>query len=296
MARIKPLSIYGYTDYRLYLADYYVYRKQLPGGYSYRTFSRDAGFSSPNILKLVIENKRNIGEKSLHSFAAALKLDSRMADYFSCLVKMNQSVSDTEKETFLKKIRLLTPHSKKRKLGTEGFDYLNHWLNPVIREMVTLDGFNADPYRISRSLYKHASIDEITKSLQFLIKEKFISINDDGQYIDHEAMILSSDEIKNLSIRNYHRKMLDLAKEMIQVLEIDEREYGALTMKVPRNKIHELKEKIKAFRQDIHLWSIEQIKSTHNADNTKISEASDGDVIVQLNMQMFPLSKVNDKK
>lgn len=290
MARIKALSIYGYTDFRSYLSDFYAYRKQLPGGYSYRMFSRDAGFSSPNILKLVIEGKRNIGEKSFQSFINALKLEPKMGEYFVCLVRLNQSKTDSEKEIHFQKLRLLTPHSRKRKLSGEAYDYLNHWLNPLIREMVSLEGFCADPYWISRRIYKHVSTDEISKSLQFLIRENYIAQNDQGNFISNEMMVLSSDEIRSLSIRNYHRGMLELAKEMIQILDLDQREYGALTVRLPRNKMQELKDKLKAFRQDIHLWSIEQTKP-ENVQSKSLKSDPDLDVIIQLNMQMFPLSK-----
>jgi len=46
--RATTLSVYGYTDYRAYLRNFYDMRKESERGYSYRAFSKAAGFSSPN--------------------------------------------------------------------------------------------------------------------------------------------------------------------------------------------------------------------------------------------------------
>ena len=51
-----------------------IFRKDGKRGYSYRAFSKAAGFSSPNVLKLVIEGKRNIGPEAVENFITALGL------------------------------------------------------------------------------------------------------------------------------------------------------------------------------------------------------------------------------
>ena len=284
-SRRPSLSVYGYTDHKLYLNDYYEHKKSLPGGYSYRTFSRDAGFSSPNILKMVIEGKRNIGEKSLDNFAKALRLEGKMKEYFINMVRMNQATTDPQRERFYKNLRKLIPHSRKRMLNGETFDYLSHWINPVIREMVELKEFSPDPYWISNLLHMAPSFKEISKSMQFLKKENFIKQDNKGRFHATENMVVTSEDIKNLSIRNYHRAILDLAKEMITILPVEDREFGALTIKIKEQDLKELKQKIKAIRQDLHMWSLEHEVSSDSPKKGK-------EVIVQINLQMFPHTKI----
>lgn len=275
----KILSVFGYTDYRKYLKDFYEFRKDGEKGYSYRTFSKAAGFNSPNILKLVIEGSRNIGSDAAMKFVKALGLKGQMAEYFVTLVRLNQTKLDADKEYYFKILQKLTPHSKRRELQAEGLKYLSHWLHPVIREMVSLPDFRDDPYWISRRITGKANLTEITQALQFLVKEGFIEKTETSEYTTKDNMVLTQDEIKSLAIRAYHRSMLEQAKEKLESLPLEEREFGALTFVLPESAISELKFKLKNFRREIHTWAMQ------------VATQQESDVIVQVNYQMYPHTK-----
>jgi uncharacterized protein (TIGR02147 family) len=275
----KILSVYGYTCYRTYLSDFYAFRKDSSFGYSYRAFSKSAGFSSPNILKLVIDGARNISPEATQKFIKALNIKNQMADYFETLVRMNQSQSDVDKEYYLTILRKLTPQSKRRELNIESLKYLSDWLFPVIREMVNLNEFRDDPYWISRRLCDKATPQEINAAIQFLKKEGFLVKGSDGTWNATDNMVISSDEIKNLAIRKFHRQMLAQANTALDNTEISEREFGALTFVLPEEAIEELKYKLKQFRTDLHTWSMQ------------VAEDAGGELVVQMNFQMFPHTK-----
>jgi uncharacterized protein (TIGR02147 family) len=274
--RDATLSIYGYTDYRAYLGDFYEFKKQSSRGYSYRSFSKAAEFASPNYLKLVIDGQRNISPEAIEKFIKALRLSGPMAEYFRALVKMNQAKSDEEKEQWFLELKKLTPHAKKRLLNLEEHQYLSHWLYPVLREMIELDGFNDDPYWIARRIQGKATVQEITAALQFLLVEGFITKDTSGKYAAKDNMVITSDEIKNLAIRNYHRQMLAQAKDTLETLAMEEREFGALTIALPEHAVEELKFRLKTFRQETHQWAMQA------------AEKAAHDVVMQINFQMYP--------
>lgn len=274
----KVLSIYGYTNFRQYLKDYYEFRKDSQRGYSFRAFSKAAGFTSPNILKLVIDGERNISPEAAQKFVKGLNLKGQMAEYFATLVKMNQAKSDADKEYYFSILQKLTPQAKKRDLNTESHKYLSHWLFPVIREMTTLKEFRDDPYWISRRIYGKASINEITQAVQFLHQEGFLE-KVDGRTVMKDNMVLSSDEVRSLSIRNYHRQMLEQAKESLESIPVEEREFGAVTFSIPESAVNELKYKLKQFRRDLHTWAMQ------------VAEDKGGELIIQYNAQMYPHTK-----
>ena len=274
----KVFIVYGYTNFRTYLRDFYEFRKESQRGYSYRAFSKSAGFTSPNILKLVIDGERNISPEATQKFIKALSLAGQMADYFATLVKMNQAKSDADKEYYYSILQKLIPQSKKRDLNTESHKYLSHWLFPVIREMTTLKDFRDDPYWISRRLYGKASINEISQAIQFLVQEGFVE-KIDGKLTMKDNMVLSSDEVKSLSIRNYHRQMLEQAKESLENIPVEEREFGALTFAIPESAVQELKFKLKQFRGELHSWAMQ------------VAEDKGGELIIQVNAQMYPHTK-----
>ncbi len=274
------LSIFGFTDYRIYLKDYYQFRKESERGYSYRAFSKAAGFTSPNFLKLVIEGERNVSAQAIPQFCKALHLEGASAEYFTALVRMNQAKNDEEKDQCFAILQKLTPHHKRRDLHSEGHRYLSHWLYPTLREMILLNDFQEDPYWISRRLLGSASPSEVSGALSFLLQEGFVRRDEKtGKLELEDNMVFSSDEVRSLAIRNYHRQMLECAKNALEKLPMEQREFGAITFVLPESSLEELKYRLKKFRDDLHNWAIQA------------ASGGKGDSVVQLNIQMFPQAK-----
>jgi uncharacterized protein (TIGR02147 family) len=273
------LSVYGYTDYRKYLRDYYEFRKDSERGYSYRAFSKSAGFTSPNFLKLVMDGERNISTEALEKFVTALHLQEQMAEYFRALVRMNQSKDDGERERWYDQLNKLIPHSKKRMIDSEGHRYLSHWIYPTIRELVLLPDFQEDPYWIARRLQGNVSPATINQAVCFLLDEGFLKRDENNRLMPTDHMVMSSDEVKSLAIRNYHREMMERAKDALENLPLNEREFGALTFVLPQSAMEELKYRLKSFRDELHNWAVQTARG------------AEADSVIQLNLQMFPHSK-----
>lgn len=92
-------NLFKYSDYRLYLADYYAEKKRL-SEFSYKRFSEIAQFNSPNYLALIISGKRDLTIANIHNIAKALKLNEQEHVYFENLVLLNQSSTDAEKSFY----------------------------------------------------------------------------------------------------------------------------------------------------------------------------------------------------
>ena len=275
----QTLNVFGYTDFRTYLRDYYEFRKNSQKGYSYRAFSKAAGFSSPNFLKLIIDGARNVSNETIEKILRATHLTGAMADYFRALANFNQAKTDEQKEKYFHKMQALMPNAKKRNLDQNAMTYLSHWIFPLIREMVDLPDFRDDPYWIARRISRPVSTQEIVDTLNFLKSNDFISKDANGKWSAVDNFVISSDEIRNLAIRNYHRQMLACAEDALQRLELDQREFGALTFQLPPSAVAELKLKLKKFRDEIHEWT------------ASVSSSTTPDRVVQLNFQMYELTK-----
>ena len=273
------LSVFGYTDFRLYLKDYYDFRKASERGYSYRAFSKAAGFSSPNFLKLIIDGARNVSKDATQKIVGAINLSGPMAGYFNSLVNFNQAKNDDDKRKHYEKMQTLMPHAKKRDLNKEAVTYLSNWIFPLIREMVSLPDFRDDPYWVARRISRPVSHREIVEALQFLKDNEFVIKNEDGQWLAVDNFVISSDEVRRLAIRNYHRQMLSGAEDALERLDLDQREFGALTFNLPPSAIAELKHRLKKFRDEINDWT------------AAVTNDSNPDRVVQLNFQMYELTK-----
>lgn len=272
------LNIFNYLNYRDFLRDFYDMKKKGPRGYSFRAFSMAAGFTSPNILKLIIENKRNISVQAAQSIAKACLLSGNKEKFFLGLVAMNQAKNDAEKNIYYEELKQLIPFSLRRELNEDTMRYLSNWLLPVIREMINLNEFREDPYWIHRRLNGTVSPNDINQALHFLFKEGFI-VREKNRYVAKDKMVLSTDEVSSLAVRNYHRQMIRQAEEMLEKIPMAQREFGALTFVLPESSMEELKEKLKTFRRSLHEWAVLE------------QEKKMGEIIVQLNYQMYPHTK-----
>ena len=103
--------------------------------FSYRYFSRKAGFKSPNFLKLVIDGQRSLGPESVDRFAKALKLDEDEHDFFRALVAFEQARTPDEKNEAFARVAASQRFRQARRLDSGMFTYLSRWYYPAIREM-----------------------------------------------------------------------------------------------------------------------------------------------------------------
>ncbi len=284
----KGRSIYGYTNYRQYLADFYQDRKTSKHGYSYRQFSQAAGYSSPNFLKLIIEGQRNLSSQSIESLIELFEFTGNQAAYFRSLVQMNQSENDAERNEHYEQLQKLIPITRRYELDADAAEYLSHWIYPVLRELVQHPDFREDPYWIQRRLTGRIELKEIVQALAFLKKKGLFSRDDSGRYIVKDDAVISSDEVKSLAIRKYHRRALEQSLAALEDLPLELREFGALIFQIPEDSLGELKQKLKLFRRELHQWALEKGLDPHSH-----SQAAIEPTVVQLNIQMFPQTKRN---
>ena len=85
MDKHKSVSIYDYTDYRLYLRDYYEEQKTKNPAFSYRYFAKKAGFNSSGLYKDIVDGRTGITRSLILRFATAMKLMPKQQEYFETI-------------------------------------------------------------------------------------------------------------------------------------------------------------------------------------------------------------------
>lgn len=271
-------DIYKYLDYRNYLKDYYQAKKVAKGSaFSYRSFARDAGFSSPNFLKLVIEGKRNLGPRGTLQFAKALRLGKQEAAHFENLVHFKQAETDEEKNKWYQKLATSKRYREIKEIEHDQFEYYSHWYCAAIRELVLLADFKEDPAWIADELKPSISPKEAKTALELLQRLGFLVRNRDGHLVQAERNITTAREVRSLAIANYHRQMLKKAFESIERTPPQQRDISSLTVAISQEKFEEAKRRIQEFRREL---------------NVLLSDDTECDAVYQLNFQIFNLSEV----
>lgn len=275
MPDVSLPNVFSYLDHRVFLADWFAAKQRANPRYSHRVFASKAGFRSPSMLHLVIKGERNITERALPRFLRALDLDRDARSYFTLLVKLDRSTSLDERNALFERIRARRHFGRAEELEDAGFDYLSDWSLPAIRELAGCAAFRLDPKWIGKTLRPRISMARARRAIEKLMTLGMIEPTEDGGAAQKDASIVSPHEVYGLAVFNYHRGMLDLARKALEWAKADERHYGAVTVRVSADTLAKLKVEVSDFQ--------ERLLALCDADE-------DGDRVVQVNIQMFPLS------
>ncbi|MGZ3686795.1 MAG: TIGR02147 family protein, partial [Bdellovibrionota bacterium] len=227
---LSKTSIFEYSDYRVFLKDWFSEEKKEREAVSFRFFSRAAGFSSPNFLKLVMDGKRNLSTLSIEKFSRALKLTKEEADFFRTLVSLNQSRSPEERRSHAEQLLKSRPYQKLHPLKSAQFAYYSSWYVVAIRELVDTKNFNEDPHWIASRLKPSITVTEAKRALEILFSLGLIRRNPEGRIVQSDSLLTTEDEVASVSVADFHREMIRRAGESIERFAPQNREISAATM------------------------------------------------------------------
>ena len=172
-------TIFEYLDYRLYLKDYYLEKKKL-SKFSFREFSKMAGFTSPVFIKLVIEGKSNVRKSSIGKLSQALGLVKTERFFFENLVMFNQAKNIDEKMKYLEKLKKSTSTLKSYVLTDEHFEYFSQWYHAVVKELLNTMEFNGDYAGLANMIYPPVKVSEVEQSVQLLKRLGLVQVDEKG--------------------------------------------------------------------------------------------------------------------
>jgi uncharacterized protein (TIGR02147 family) len=223
-----------------------------------------------------MDGKKSLGVKSIPKLCTAMELNKTESEYFSYLVFFNQAKTSIDKNYYFGLLSTLRTPKNVQKLDFRQCEYFNNWYNTVVREIVKgkkADGI--DFAAIAREVWPAILPRQAKKSVELLVESGLITL-ENGIYRQSSALLETEWEIQSLAIRNYHKKIIDLAGKSVEEIPVDRRNISAITGKVSDKGYERIKKRVAEFREELM-----QI----------ISEDQDVDQVYQINFQIFPVSK-----
>ena len=273
--RIVEPDVLQYTNYRVYLRDYYEYKKKTVPAFSLRFFAEKAGLSSHAHLKLTIDGKRNITKNTVVKLIHGLGLESQRAAYFESLVFFNQAQTDADKQVYYAQLLKASPRSKLHKMDKAQFRIFREWHHSAILEMVALKDFRPIPDWISKRLGGLVTPAQVTESLKLLVEVGLLVKTANG-YRQRDPLITTDDEVQDLMVKMYHLQMLKLSASMLSALPGAQRDVSALTFSIKREDFPNLKKHLQLMRKELLDFS---------------AKAGEAEEVVQVNIQLYPLTR-----
>ena len=280
MGASGPVHVFAYLDYREFLRDFYAGKKSSDRGFSHRAFSKRAGLRSTNYLHLVMQGKRNLSPEMAVSFARGCGLAQTEANYFCELVTFTQAATSDERSRAYDRLSRHRQFRSVHQLDVAQAAYHSSWYMPAIRELAARSDFRDDPAWVAGMLEPAISPAEARSALGTLLELGLLVKTENGDVRQPEELVTTGPGPLGHQVVNYHRAMLGRASEAIDRIPREEREISSVTLCVSQEALLKLKERIREFRRE--LLQLAELEG-------------EPERVVQINFQLFPLSKKEDK-
>jgi uncharacterized protein (TIGR02147 family) len=278
-------NVFIYSDYRIFLADYYAEKKRQTPSFSYQNFSRKAGFVSKSFVYNVINGRKNLSRTSVLGMNEALGLSGAAAEYFQNLVFFNQAPTYKERQFYFERLSSVrtpgTEASRARRIRQDQYEFYSTWYHAVVRSLIDLFPFKDDFRGLASMLRPTVKAPLVRRSVRLLERLGFVEIKPDGFYRVTSKLLTTGKEVQSVAVQRFHLEALRLAQEALRSLPRSERNITGLTLGISRATYEQICDLINTTHERI----LEMAEKDTKADN-----------VYQLNVQLFPVSKTNGKR
>ena len=262
-----------------YLAALYQAVKAAADKYSYIQFTEDLGLGHCNALYLIIHGQRPLTKKAGQKIATALDLRGVSRQYFLKLVETKARGTASERDETLDDLMALKARTLPTDLDREQLEFYQQWYHAAILELLSLPGCSDDPVWLGQHLQPNVPPQKVKASLSLLQRLRHVAFDKkQGRLIPTQTTLTTGNEVYGVAVLRYHHQMISLARDALTDVVPTERDISAVTIGIPASAFDQVKAEIQSLRQRLLALSAAQ---------------SDSDQIIQVNIQMFPLGRLN---
>jgi uncharacterized protein (TIGR02147 family) len=273
-------DVFYYTDFRKFLRDRLA---QLKAGdkkrYTYRAVAERIGFQSAGYLTQVLQGKSNLSDRLAPRFAEQLALRKREARFFCLMVTYNQAQSHDEKKLAFERM-LAFKKGRQNRVAPEAYAFYDKWYYSAIRALLHFYRFDGNYKKLAKAIVPSITPAEARKAVSVLEQLELIRENPDGSYALTNKHITTGLEADAVVINNFVINTLDIARDAFYRIPKDKRRFSSLTVSVSEEGYRAIRERLDVVRREL----------VEIVDNDR-----DVDRIYQINVQLFPLTNVDDE-
>lgn len=261
------------STYHDLLSEEFAKRKSINGAYSLRSYARDLGISAPR-LSQIMNKKQGLSIEAASSIVERLKLSQEQKLWFCSSVGALHARSSRERNEFRSKIQTYQKETKVfSEIELEYFKVISDWYHFAILELTYTKDFQSDPVWIAQRL--GITEDEAITAIARMKGLKLLR-EENGTLKDVFQFLATSNDVPSLSIKNFHAQILKKATEALYEQDVNEREISSNIFSIRKEKLPEIKNRIRNFRRDLE---------------KEASEIKDRDSVYCLSMHFFELTR-----
>jgi len=156
------------------------------------------------------------------------------------------------------------------------YRYYSEWYHCVVRELVVREKPPVDFAAVAKKIRPHVTATQVKKSVELLGELGFIIRREDGSYEQSSKLLVTDREVRAVGVRNYHSRMLEIARESMDSVPREKREISSVTLSISQECMAKIKRRIQEFEDEILQMA---------------GEDKDVKLVYQLGVQFFPLAE-----
>jgi uncharacterized protein (TIGR02147 family) len=251
-------SFFKFSDFREVLRWAYDERKERRKSYSIRAFARDLGIKDTT-LGGVLRGRYGISAQTAKQFSLKLKFNKRQTEFFVALVESQHARTKIERESAKETLRKFDNTKALTPIDPASYSYLEKWFYPAALEAISVHGPKISSLKLAQVL--KISEKDAKAATQVLLSLKLIEETPAGyvrtqQHLEAEAVGSSS------VLRNFHKQMLEIAKEAIEQQPLAKRKNLSTTFSIESSRV----ENARAWLEKMHQKFIDEFASNGTAD------------------------------
>ena len=242
-------------------------RQQNNPRYSLRAYARDLGLE-PSTLSKIMKGIRPLPLKVAGDVAKRLKLDSVQRTRF--LESLNRT------RTNIDEIKI-SEEDDRFMLDESYHKVIAEWEHYAVLSLYDCVDFIAEASHISKRL--GISEERAEEVLSNLLTSGLLAMNDSGDLVKAHAVIRTTEDHKNKALVESHLEALDLAKQKLQGIDVELRDFSSSTLAIDPEMLPAAKTIIREFR----------MKMTSLLKEGKRKE------VYNLTIQLYPLTQLESQ-
>jgi uncharacterized protein (TIGR02147 family) len=269
-------EIFEYTDYRLYLRDFYEYSKERKPYFSFRFMASRLGIN-PGFIFRLMSGKTHIGPQKIETIADMLDLQGKQREYFVELVRLAKAKRDDDIQDSFKKLKTIRGVYFKT-IVDDQMEFFSKWHHMSMRSLLSIYPFDGKNFRrLGAMMVPPISADDARESVNLLCKLGLISIVEDGTYKVNDTFVSTKEKWSSAIIHQYQKTSIDLSIKALDDLPKNMRDISTVTFTCSTSLLESLRERLQEIRQEFLTLS---------------QDCNKEDCVMQLNLQLFPAAIV----
>lgn len=237
--------------------------------------AREAGYASPNYLQQVIQSMRRLGRNQAQSTAKYIGLGDEESRYLERMIAFDEAKTHNDRDLIFKEMIQMRRKRKVKSVDDAYYAFFSHWWIPVVWELCVHQNYNGDPAWIAKKIKPNITPTQVEKALEILNQLNLIESTGDSKWIRKDSILHTESEVRALAATNYHIQTLGLAKEALEKVPSQERDFRSITIGLSAQEMERIKKRLADFWKEILLEAQE--------DQSK-------DKVCHINLQFYPVS------